>query len=85
MSLSHCHLRIYASFTPFRLARGSILASVIRIMRSGRTLRVAALYVSGLFVVFYVVCIAQFLWVCEENIAPDPAGYVPSLEFPFVF
>jgi hypothetical protein len=85
MSLSSCQLHIYASFTLFRLARGSILASVIRIMRSGRTLRVGALCVSGLFVVFYVVCIAQFLWVCEENIAPNSAGYVPSLQTPFVF
>jgi hypothetical protein len=53
-------------------------------MSPGR-LRVVALYVSGMFVVFYVVCMAQFLWVCEENIALGPAGYVPLLESPSVF
>ena len=69
-------LVIYTSFTLFRLARGSILASIIRIM-SGGPLKVGALYVSGLFVGFYVVIIAQYIWVCEMNIEPTPAGYVP--------
>jgi hypothetical protein len=72
------------SFTLFRLARGSILASIIHIMRSS-PLRVGALYVSGLFVVFHVVCIAQTLWLCERSIAPSHVGYVPFLESPFVF
>ena len=67
---------IYASFSFFRLARGSILASVIRIIPGG-SLRVMALYVSGLFVVFYVVIIAQFVWVCEMNIEPNSSGCVP--------
>ena len=68
------HLRV---FTLFRLARGSILTSIIRIM-SGGPLRVGALYISGLFVVFYVVIIAQFVWVCETNLELDGTGYVPS-------
>jgi hypothetical protein len=40
-------------------------------------LRIVALYVSGLFVVFYVVIIAQFVWVCEISIEPNSSGYVP--------
>ena len=69
----------FTSFTLFRLARGSILASIIRIMSSG-PLRVGALSVSGLFAVFYVVTLTQYIWVCEANIIP---GYVPFLESPF--
>jgi hypothetical protein len=56
-----------------RLARGSILASVIRILPDG-PLRVGALYVSGLFALFYVVILAQFIWLCEMNIEPNSAG-----------
>jgi hypothetical protein len=75
--LSRRHLRDIAFF---RLSRGSILASVIRIMPRG-PLRVGALYVSGLFVVFYVVVIAQFVWVCEANEEPDITGYVFGSSF----
>jgi hypothetical protein len=71
-ALSLRHLRIIAFF---RLSRGSILASVIRIMPGG-PLRVGALYVSGLFGVFYVVIIAQYVWVCEANEEPDITGCV---------
>jgi NADH:ubiquinone oxidoreductase subunit 6 (subunit J) len=42
----------------------------------GGPLRVGALYVSGLFVIFYVVIIAQFVWVCEMNEELNSAGYV---------
>ena len=42
----------------------------------GGPLRIAALYVSGLFVVFYMVTVAQFIWVCEMNEEPNDAGYV---------
>jgi hypothetical protein len=66
---------IYALFSFCRLARGSILASVIRIMPGG-PLRDGALYVSGLFVVFYVVIVAQIVWVCERNDQLNHAGYV---------
>jgi hypothetical protein len=71
---------IYVFFLFPRLARGSILASVIRIMPSG-PLRVGALYVSGLFVAFSVACLAQFVWVCEMNIRPNSMGYVPIFTF----
>jgi hypothetical protein len=67
---------VYALYLFFRLARGSILASVIRIM-PGSPLRTGSLYVSGLFVVFYVVIIAQFIWVCQGNFKSSPAGYAP--------
>jgi hypothetical protein len=70
------HLRVV------RLARGSILASVIRIMGSS-PLKVGALYASGLFVVFYVVTVAQFLWVCEVY-EPHPTEYVTFFGLPFV-
>jgi hypothetical protein len=66
-------LSVYAFF---RLARGSILASVIRIMPSNR-LRVGAVYVSGLFMILYVMIMAQFVWVCQTNVEPDGSGYVP--------
>jgi hypothetical protein len=56
-----------------RLARGSILASVIRILLGG-SLRVGALCVSGLFALFYIVIIAQLVWVCEMNTEPNSAG-----------
>jgi hypothetical protein len=72
VSLSKHHLRVIALF---RLARGSILASVIRIMPGG-PLRIAALYVSGLFGVFYVVIVAQYIWVCVINEELNDAGYV---------
>jgi hypothetical protein len=39
-------------------------------------LRVGALYVSGLFLAFYIVAVAQFVWVCETNLLPTPTGYV---------
>jgi hypothetical protein len=42
----------------------------------GGALRVVALYVSGLFVVFYVLIIAQYAWVCEMNEQPTSTGYV---------
>jgi hypothetical protein len=64
------HVRVVAFF---RLARGSILASVIRIMPDG-PLRVGALYVSALFVVFYVMIVAQLVWVCEANEEPNTVG-----------
>jgi hypothetical protein len=70
----------YALLHSFRLARGSILASVIRIMLDG-PLKTRALYVSGLFVVFYVVAIAQFIWVCWDNNEPAYAPLHPS-EYP---
>jgi hypothetical protein len=69
-------------FPLFRLARGSILASVIRIMRGG-PLRVAALYVSGLFVVLYIMIIAQFVWICQMDEKADSAGYVSFFGFHF--
>jgi hypothetical protein len=67
---------IYVLFSFFRLARGSILASIIRIMPGG-PLRVVALYVSGVFVAFYVVTVAQIVWVCEMNVQLNKAGSVP--------
>jgi hypothetical protein len=76
VSLFSSHLRVG------RLARGSILASIIRIMGCG-PLRVWALYASGFFVVFYVVTVAQFLWVCEVY-EPHPTGFVPFFRLPFV-
>jgi hypothetical protein len=72
---------IYAFFPFSRLARGSILASVIRIMPGG-LLRIAALYVSGLFVVLFAVCIAQVVWVCEMELklnSTGAPGMCPSL------
>jgi hypothetical protein len=75
-------LVIYTSFTPFRLARGSILASIIGIMFGG-PLKIGALYVSGLFGVLYVVIIDQYIWVCETNIEPTPSRYVLFFESPF--
>jgi hypothetical protein len=79
------HTVIYVSCSPFRLARGSILASIIRIMRIG-PLRVGALYASGLFVVFYILIIAQFLWVCEVyvSIEPHQVGYISFFGSTFV-
>ena len=72
-------MAIYPFFLSFRLARGSILASVIHIIPGG-SLRVGALCVSGLFVIFYVVIIAQFIWVCQTDLEADDTGYVPSLD-----
>jgi hypothetical protein len=46
----------------------------------GDPLRVGALYLSGLFIVLYVVIIAQFVWVCETHVERGPTGYVPLLE-----
>jgi hypothetical protein len=74
-------IAIYTFFQFFRLARGSILASVIRIMPCG-PLRVGALYVSGLFVVFYVGTIAQFVWICEMNEDRNRAGYASFFALP---
>jgi hypothetical protein len=71
------HVPPASTFTFFRLARGSILASVIRIMPDG-PLRVRALYVSGLFVVFFAVAVAQLIWVCETNVEPNTTGYAPK-------
>jgi hypothetical protein len=73
MPLQHCHLSVIA-FS--RLARGSIIASIIRIMPSG-PLRVGALHASRLFVVFYVVAIAQLIRVCQKNDEPHVIAYVP--------
>jgi hypothetical protein len=70
-----CSIVIYIFIIFFRLARGSILASVIRIMPSG-PLKVVAFYVSGLFLAFYIVAVAQFVWVCETKMLPTPTGYV---------
>jgi hypothetical protein len=69
-------IAIYTFFSFFRLARGSILASVIRIMPGGR-LRVVALYLSGSFIVLYLVVVFQFVWVCETGVERDVTGYVP--------
>jgi hypothetical protein len=66
---------VYTSFSSSRLARGSILASVIRIMPSG-LLRVGALYVSGLFMILYIMIIVEFVWVCQTSLEPDGTGYV---------
>ena len=65
--------------TFFRLARGSILASVIRIIPGG-PLRIWALYVSGLFVVFYAVIFAQIIWVCAVHEQLNSVGYVPFFD-----
>ena len=80
MVRSHAAAPAGLSFTRafYRLARGSILASVIRIIPGGGSLRVGALCVSGLFIVLYVVLIAQLVWVCETNLELDGTGYVPS-------
>jgi hypothetical protein len=43
----------------------------------GGPLRVVALYVSGVFVAFYVVTVAQIVWVCEMNVQLNKAGSVP--------
>ena len=83
MFILHAHAPSAVPFTffsLFRLARSSILASVIHIMPGG-PLRVGAFFVSGLFVVLYIVIIAHFIWVCEINDEePDGAGYVPFLD-----
>jgi hypothetical protein len=61
-----------AFFALSRLARGSILASVIRIIPGG-PLKAGALYVSGLFMVLYAATIAQLGWACH-NLDLDSAG-----------
>jgi hypothetical protein len=71
---SNVTIHVLSSFC--RLARGSILASVIRIMPGG-PLRNVALFVSGLFVVLYGVIVAQIIWVCEMNERSNHAGYIP--------
>ena len=83
MRSCHSSIIIYTLFPFFRLARGSILASVIRIMLDG-PLRVMALYVSGLFVVFYVVMFTQFISVCQRSIKPNSSEYVLVFGFHFV-
>jgi hypothetical protein len=65
---------IYTSFSVFRLARGSILASVIRIMPVG-PMRVMALYVSALLIVFCVMTIVQYVWVCQMDLKKTSTGY----------
>jgi hypothetical protein len=72
MPLERCHLRVLSFF---RLARGSILASVIRIIPGG-LLRVGALCVAGLFIVMYCAIVAQLIWVCETNMKLNDTGYV---------
>jgi hypothetical protein len=72
MPIEHYHLRVLPFF---RLVRGSILASVIRIMPGG-PLRVGALYVAGLFIVMYCAIVAQLIWVCEANMKLNDTGYV---------
>jgi hypothetical protein len=66
-------ITICTFFPFFRLDRGSILASVIRRMPCG-PLRVGAFYVSGLFMVLYVVTIAQFVWGCETHMKRGPTA-----------
>jgi hypothetical protein len=39
-------------------------------------LRIGALYVPWLFVVFYIVTVAQIVWVCEMNEELSSTGYV---------
>jgi hypothetical protein len=43
----------------------------------GGPLKTVALYVTGLFVVFYVVTVAQIVWVCEMNVQSTHTGSVP--------
>jgi hypothetical protein len=83
MPLVHYRLRVLSFF---RLARGSILASVIRITPGG-PLRVGALCVSGLFIVLYVLIVAQLVWVCETNMELNATGYAPFIgsDFRVVF
>jgi hypothetical protein len=68
-------IAIYAFFSFVRLSRGAILASVIRIIPGG-PLRSGALYVSGLFVMLYILTIAQIVWVCQMDEERDYTGYV---------
>jgi hypothetical protein len=74
-SCCHSSIGVYVFFSFFRLARGSILASIIRIISCG-PLRVGALYVSGLLLMLYLVTIAQIIWVCQMNEKQDHTGYV---------
>ena len=49
----------------------------------GGRLRTGALYVSGLFVMLYIVIVAQLVWVCQMNDEADSTGYVSFFGFYF--
>jgi hypothetical protein len=43
----------------------------------GGPLRVGAFYLSGSFIVLYLMIVVQFIWVCETDVERDATGYVP--------
>jgi hypothetical protein len=49
----------------------------------GGPLRVGALIVSGLFVMFYIVIVAQIVWVCQMNVESNHTGYVAFYKLHF--
>jgi hypothetical protein len=66
----------------FRSARGSILASIVRIIPASGRMRKVAYGACVVFALFYVVTITQFIWVCETHL--QRAGGCVLMFFAFV-